>query len=504
MKVKLILLFLTLSIYSCADADHAGPRKQYSALRINELNSYLENIRKALLLPGISLVVIHGDSVYCRATGIADTQQRPLTPALPFSAGSISEPMLATAVMKLVADRTISLDDPVAKYLPYFKMSGKANRTVTIRHLLSHTSGIQKYNVMWDQPNNTPGALEVTTRSIANQQPKFPVPGSRVSRSPYNYDILADLVSKVTGSRFEDYLKKALFEPLAMRSSSFDQPGVTAMPFSVNNWLSYTTAQDSLYPYNRENGGSNGLHSSPADIASWMYMLLNHGKTDKDSFVPENIFTDFFSPQYHTNKQSSIGFGWDIIQSDGENVYTKISKITSFSSQVTLIPGTKTGVAVFSNIGYADTEEITRNLILWLKGGRLPHPKIPVSIPMGRKLAATHSLDSAFRTYIILKQQHSRQYDLSEDALNSFGLGLLRHLQDKEKAIDVFRFCIQQNPLSAKGYLNLAETYAAIGDFSSARNALERSRPFQSSRDWSHSSDIEKYMAEQLADPDPG
>jgi CubicO group peptidase (beta-lactamase class C family) len=127
---------------------------------------------------------------------------------------------------------------------------------------------------MWDLPNNMPGALEVTTRSIANQQD--------------------------------------VFQPLAMRSSSFDQPKESVMPFSVNNWLDYTTVQDTLYPYNRENGGSNGLHSSAADIASWMYMLLSEVKTAKTTFVTQDVFKNFFSPQYRTGRQASIGFGWDI------------------------------------------------------------------------------------------------------------------------------------------------------------------------------------------------
>ena len=69
---------------------------------------------------------------------------------------------------------------------------------------------------------------------------------------------------------------------------------------------------------------------------------------------------------------------------------------------------------------------------------------------MGRKLAATHSLDSAFNLYADLKHKNLRQYDLSKAAVNSFGTVLLQHFQDKEKAIAGFQFCTQQFPLSAK------------------------------------------------------
>jgi len=504
MRLKLLLFFLVGIVYSCRPIAHSDQKKSFSANRINVLQEYVSELKQSLLLPGISVVVLSNDSVYCYATGIANAQKDSLTIKLPFSAGSISEPMLATAIMKLVAAGTVNLDDPVVKYLPYFKMAGIVNHKVTIQHLLSHTSGVQKYTLMWDLPNNTPNALEITTRSIANQQPKFPVPGSRVSRTPYNYDILADLISKVTGHPFEEYLKMGVFKPLTMNSSSFYKPGISAMPFSVSNWLTYSTKQDSLYPYNRENGGSNGLHSSPLDIASWMFMLLNQGKTDQHTFIKKTFFNHFFSPQYHTSDQSAIGFGWDITRRDGEDTYTKNSKITNFSSQVTVIPTTKTGVAVFSNIGNVDTEKITRSIVLWLRGGRLPHLKTPVNIAMSRKFAESNNLDSALSTYKLLKQSQTNLYDLSEDALNNFGTGFLQHFRDKRKAIAVFKFCILQFPLSAKGYLNLAEAYAANRDFAAARAALEKSKTFQRSKDWGRSIDIERYIAELTADPDPG
>lgn len=507
LKVKLLLaaiIFLAAYCWSCGSWGHARAKRDFSAGRIKELDTYLDEIKRALPVPGISIVVISNDSVYSKSSGIANARKDPLHADLPFSAGSISEPMLATAVMKLSASGKIKLDDPVAQYLPYFKLSGKVNKSVTIRHLLSHTSGIQHYNLMWDMPDNTAGALEATTRSIAEQQPKFPVAGSRVSRSPYNYDILADLISKVTGKPFEEYVDREVFKPLGMHASSFSKPAVSVMPFSITNWLSYTTRQDSLYPYNRENGGSNGLHSSAGDMASWMYMLLNKGKTTGKPFVANAGFETFFSPQYRTGEASSVGFGWDINGKEDEEIYTKISKITSFSSGVTLIPGQKAGIAVFSNIGDFDTAEITRNIILWLKGGRLPHPKVSVAMVMGKKLGETRNLDSAFKAYTLLKQSHSTAYDLSAAALNSFGISLIRHFKDKEKAIAIFKFCTVQYPRSAAGYLNLAETYMLNRDVFNARLAMERSRPFQTASDRSHADDIERYIVQITTDPDPG
>lgn len=506
-KALLCLLIpvpIILCCYGCKPADHV--KRRFSASRAGALDAYMSQVKATLPIPGLAIVVISNDSVYYNATGIANAQNDPLTGTLPMSAGSISEPMLATAVMKLVESGKLKLDDPVSKYLPYFKMAGKVNNKVLIRHLLAHSSGIQHYNVMWDTPNNTAGALEVTTRSIAEQQPKFPVPGSRIVRSPYNYDILADLISKATGQPFEDYVKDAVFKPLGMDASSFSKPAITAMPFSINNWLSYTTKQDSLYPYNRENGGSNGLHTTPGDMASWMYMLLNKGKVAQNAFVKTDVFEEFFTPQYKTGNNASVGFGWEINGKEDEAQYTKTSTITDFSSQVTLIPGKNIGVAVFSNIaGEFNTAEITRQLILWLNGNQLQQPKTPVGMAMGKKLDETGSLDSAFKVYTRLKDDSLARYDVSEAALNHFGNNLIRHFRDYEKATEVFKFCTVQYPQSALGYLNLASAYLLNKKYTYAMDALARSKPFQQSNDdKNYAKDLQHSIDEKTKDQDPG
>lgn len=500
----LIPVPIILCCYGCKQSDYI--QRQFSASSAKTLDTYISGIRQTSLIPGLSIVVISNDSVYYAATGIANDKNDPFTSTLPISAGSISEPMLATAVMKLVELGKIKLDDPVSKYLPYFKMAGKVNNAVLIRHLLSHSSGVQHYNVMYDMPNNTPGALEVTTRSIAEQQPKFPVPGSRIVRSPYNYDILADLISKATGRPFEEYVNNAVFKPLGMMASSFSKPAVTAMPFSIKNWLTYATRQDSLYPYNRENGGSNGLHTTPKDMATWMYMLLNKGKLVKNEFVKDDVFEEFFSPQYKTGDHAAIGFGWEIKGTEGEEQYTKISTITNLSSQVTLIPGKNLGVAVFSNIaGEFNTEAVTKQLLLWLNGNKLPQPKMLVGIAMGKKLDETGSLDSAFKVYTQIKQNHADQYDASEAALNHFGNNLIRHFRDNDKATEVFKFCTSQYPKSALGYLNLASAYLLNKKYTYAMDALERSKPYQRSiDDKNYAKDLQHSIDEKTKDQDPG
>lgn len=468
--IKLSLFAFCLYSYSCTPPQEAKTRKPFTANKAQMLDSFIRNFRQAFPVPGLAVAVVYNDSVYTTASGISDSTNKAFTVNMPFLAGGVSEPMLAMAVLKLAHEGELNLDAPVTQYLSYFKMGGNSYQKITVRHLLTHTSGIQHYNPMWDAPNNQPNAPEVTTRSIATQMPYFDTPGSRVKRSPYNYDILADVVSKVTHQPFENYIKANVFNDLGMKRSSFKKEANTAMPFRINNWLAYTTQQDTLYPYNRENGGSGGLHTTAKDMAGWMFAILNKGQGVGD-------VDELLSSQFKTGKTSAVGLGWDIEEQNKEKVYLKGSQYGGFSNQIILIPGKKIGVMVNSNIsGDFNPANLSKLIAFWLSGKKLTQPKIPVSMPMSRALAQTGNMADAFKTYGLLKQTHPQGYDFSAAALSQFGTGLLHRVHDKPKALQAFRFCVEQYPASAYAYLTLAEGYIFSKDAKNTRLAITKAR----------------------------
>jgi len=475
--IKLTVLVACLCSYSCTPHEPLKSPKAFTKIKTQKLDQFIENFRQNFPIPGIAIAIVSNDSVYYTASGLSDEKNHPFTASTPFLAGSVSEPMLATAVLKLADEGKLDLDEPVIKYLPYFKMGGDNYKKVTVRHLLTHTSGVQHYNIMWDAPSFKANALEVTTRSISSQQPLFKVPGTRVSRSPYNYDILADVISKVTGKPFEVYLKSEVFNHLGMSASAFSKPKTTAMPFHINNWLTYTTKPDSLYPYNRENGGSGGFHTTAKDISSWMFSLLNRGRAGSTDFAGDKVYEQMLSAQFKTGKKSAIGFGWEIKEDGNQKTYIKGSQYGGFSNQVILIPGKKIGVAVTSNVaGDYNPANLSRLVAAWLNGGQLLVPKIPVSMAMGRAMAKSGNIEDAFKTYINLKSSDPDKYDFGSAALSQFGVNLLHRIHNKKKALQAFQFCVAQYPQSAYAYLNLAEGYVFIKDVKNTHIALIKAK----------------------------
>ncbi|WP_345952806.1 serine hydrolase [Mucilaginibacter sp. PAMB04168] len=449
----------------------------FAKARTQQVDQLIKTFQSDFSIPGISLAMVSGDSVYCTTMGGANAANKPFTVNTPFLAGSISEPMLATAVLKLADDGKLDLDEPIVNYLPYFKMGGNSYQKITIRHLLTHTSGIPHYNIMWDMPNYNPNALEVTTRSIGSQLPEFKEPGTQVKRSPYNYDILADVICKVTHKPFEDYMKTNVFGALGMKSSSFIKVKGTAMPFKTSNWLTHTTKQDTLYPYNRENGGSGGFHTTATDIASWMFTLLNKGRARRAELFGSGFYDEVLSTRFKTGKSTAIGYGWEITEEKGQRIFLKGSQYGGFSNLVVLIPEKRIGVAVSSNIaGEFNPANLGKLVAQWLTGSALTQPKMPISLAMSKALARTGEISDAFKTFSALKKTEPNSYDFSAQALTQFGINLLHRVHNKQQALQAFQFCVQQYPNSAFAYLNLAEAYVVAKDARNTRLAISKAQ----------------------------
>ena len=474
------LLILALPWSGCKT--NVSPRSLTGEETTKEsLDDFVFNVQHAYSIPGLAIGIVKDGATYYKTAGESQLPQRhSFTDSTIFFTGNLSELIVSTATMKLVESGKIQLDDPVVKHLSYFKTGGDRYHTITIRHLLTHTSGIAHHAATWDLPNEDENALELTTRSVASQEPEFKIPGSQVKRSPYNYDILADLISKVSGQSFEEYVKQAVFIPLGMDHSTFylkDVPATRlALPHKIINWLTYAVAKEETYPYNREHAGSAGFHTSIKDITAWMSMVLQEGKIADKSFLRNDLYHELINVNYKTGDHYFVGLGWEIEKANDHFIFRKGHRMAGFSADIVLIPTQHTGVITVSNIS-ADfnPDFINDQIVHYLQGEELNRPKIPIGIVMGRRFNATESLDSAFHLYKLLKQ-NQQLYNCSLEALSQVGVNFLYRLNNPAKAKEVFSFCIQEFPSSASAYLNLAEAELLTGDLKHATESLLKAK----------------------------
>ena len=470
---SLYLVALITSV-ACNSPDNSAVHKtNFSQHVIQQLDSFTTGLPKVLPLPGVAIAVVKGDSVYYKTSGFSNVSGHiPFTDSTIFFSGNISELMVATSILKLAQSGKISLDEPVSKYLPHFRLGTPAYLDITIRHMLTHTSGIPHHDAIWDMPDTSAQALSATTRSIALQEPLFRA-GTQVKRTAYNYDILADLAAHVSGKTFEDYAHDEVLIPAGMIGSAFHKDqrdqNLLALPHKVTNWLTYAIQPEEIYPYNREHAGSIGFHTSIRDMASWMRMVLN----EDTRLLSQEMHAEFIKPHVQTSASYYVGMGWEIEKYDQQFIYKKTHQLGGFSADVTLVPGKRAGVFVISNIGGDFNPTVMSNQLLsYLLEQKPLGIKIPIYLAMTNKLNQTQNLDSALQVYSTLKRNNPEDYEFDVETLSQFGVNLLYRANDPEKAKRVFQFCAAEFKNSAYAHLNLVEAYLVSNDIQQATETL--------------------------------
>jgi D-alanyl-D-alanine carboxypeptidase len=216
-------------------------------------------------------IVIDGRLAFARAFGKASIDpERPATPDTRYAVGSISKQFTAAAILLMREQGKLSLDDPVSKYFPNVT---RANE-ITIRELLSHTSGLEDYA---PQDYIIPEWTKATTaQAIVNRWATKPLnfdPGTKWQYSNTNYVLAGEIFEKVSGQGLVPFLREKIFQPLQMQSA-----GDCADP-SPNDAVAYTRyAGGPPRPVQREANGwyfaAGELCMTPSDVARWDMALL--------------------------------------------------------------------------------------------------------------------------------------------------------------------------------------------------------------------------------------
>ncbi|MCK5135019.1 MAG: beta-lactamase family protein [Bacteroidales bacterium] len=308
----------TGSIQTSAPLTTATPESVgMSTERLNRMDAIFKESINNGDVPGIvALVARNGKVVFHEAYGMADTESdRKMKKDDIFRIASQTKAITSTAVMMLWEEGKFRLDDPISKYIPGFKNPGvlesfkysdttyttvPAVKEITIRHLLTHTSGIG-YGVIdgderFQMIYNKAGITDLfTTEKISIEESvkklaKLPLhhnPGEEFTYSE-GLDVLGYFIEVVSGMPFDVYLRKHLFDPLGMDDTWFYLPGsiadrlVSVQKKENGDWIRYpVTFYDTDYPVKgakRFFSGGAGLSSSAKDYATFLQMYLNGGE----------------------------------------------------------------------------------------------------------------------------------------------------------------------------------------------------------------------------------
>jgi len=406
--------------------------------------SHADTIRQMLVrlhdngeFTGSVLVATDGKPVYREAIGSTPDDSRSLL-TRPSNIASLAKGFTAIAVMMLAERRKLRYDDPMGSYVPEL---ASATPSITIRHLLTHTSGIPDVGDLGiDRPDLRNRDLVDAVRA---QHDGFARPGAKYRYSNTGYMLLAMVVEKASGRPFDAFLHENVFDPLAMTSTRLADgsrsPGIAT--------------------------GAGGYVSTVDDLLKWD-RALNTG-----SLVRASTFAEALKPAKVAEGTTTYGFGWNVAERNGDTYRWHT--------------GNDAGQRAF--LGRRLRDRITVIILTAGDSRRLEiadaivdilhdRPYQPPRLSIARKLLPvieTKGIDAALALYEQLRTNDARTYDFSEPELNGLGYTLLNKGSNAD-ALRVFALNTERFPSSSNAFDSLGEALAKAGKRDEAVRAYTR------------------------------
>jgi CubicO group peptidase (beta-lactamase class C family) len=343
------LLGAVAFMVATAAAASSVPPRDFRAKANNLLNEY---VREGLF-SGAVVVAQDGKPIFRRVYGLADRQWGvPVTFDTEFRLGSITKQFTATAILQLEERGRLRLDDPVSKY---YERAPAAWSAITIRHLLTHSSGIPSYTAIPHFIYGQPSKVDRTPDeiiSLTRDQPLEFTPGSDMVYSNTGYVLLGLIIEKITGQKYGDYLREQIFKPLGLDHTGYDDGSTIIRHMASGYHLSGDAVVKASYMSMTLPFSAGALYSSIDDMLKWDRAL--HAAKPIGPAAVASMFTDY---------GHNYGFGYYILKSKtGHIMWDHEGGIFGFHSEIAHYPNDGLTVIVLSNLEDAPAYKIGNDL----------------------------------------------------------------------------------------------------------------------------------------------
>lgn len=332
----LSVVFFQLLLVSPAFAQTPDPVDEYIQAEMQKRN-----------IPGLALAVVReGKTIKAKGYGLANVELKaPVTPETVFKIGSVSKPIIAMGIMSLVEEGKILLDGKVSRYL---EGTPEAWSQITVRHLLSHTSGIVR-----EAPGFDPAKLQADADVIKTAYPlplKFE-PGEKYEYCNVGYFSLAEIIRRVTGKPWPEFLSERIFSPLGMtatRTVVFDE--------IVPNRANAYSFQDGKL---RNAEVYLALRPSGAFLSTILDLAKLEAALDAPGFLKPESRALMWTPfQLNDGTSSVYGLGWALDEVQGHKRIRHGGSLNGFKSEFARFANDRVTVIVLTNLNEAAPNEI--------------------------------------------------------------------------------------------------------------------------------------------------
>ena len=344
-------------------------------------------------LPALSIALVDDQKiVWSKGFGFADPKKKvPATSETLYRVGSVSKLFTDIAVMQLVEQGKLDLDAPVTRYLPDFRPRNAFGRSVTLRQLMSHRSGLVREPPVGNYFETTEPSLARTIASL-NQTALVYAPETRTKYSNAAIATVGYVLERTQGEPFAKYLKRAVLDPLSLERSSFEPtPEITNRLAKAYMWTIDGRVFDApTFELGMSPAGS--MYTTVTDMGRFMSVLFAGGRGTKGQMLKASTIDQMWTPQFaQPGQKTGYGIGFGIRELEGRRTVGHGGAIYGFATTLKAMPDDKLGVVVVTTKDSANavTDRVANYALTTMlavrQGKPIPEPKI--SAPVDRQLA---------------------------------------------------------------------------------------------------------------------
>lgn len=335
--------------------------------------------------PGATaLIARNGKVIYTKAIGMANLELNvPMQIDHVFRIGSITKQFTAVAILQLMEQGKLNLQDDITKFIPDYPTQGN---TITIEHLLTHSSGIQPYTSMKDFVGRM--TLDVTPVEMIDHfkdQPMKFAPGTSQDYNNSGYFLLGHIIEKITGRPYAEYLEDNFFKPLGMSNSLYGSDtrliqNRVGTYSKGDNGFENAPAMSMTQPY-----AAGSIQSTVADLFKWHQAVHAYRLVKKETL--DKAFTRY---KLADGKETDYGYGWAFGYIQGSPTIEHGGSINGAGTMAIYLPQEDVFVAVFSNCDCHSPKDIAARLAALAIGSPYEREEIPLKASLLQEYAGVY------------------------------------------------------------------------------------------------------------------
>lgn len=343
MRVRLLAICSLIAVFLCATTA-SGQIARPSNEALKKFDDTVQAYLKKNNIPGALVgIASKGELIAQRSYGLANVEHRvPVSDSTVFEIGSISKQFVVVATMQLVEEGTLDLDDTIHTYLPGLPGEWLG---VTIRQLMTHTSGIPDYEEIRTYDVYRFRLTPEDVIRIAQSRPMDFAPGTGWQYSNTGYFLLSMIVERVDGKPLGDVLGTRIFKPLGMNQTRMTDPEDIIPHRASGYWVDRNGALINRNPTETSSTlGAGGILSSLHDMIKWDFSLYG------DALISNESKAEMWTPvKLPDGRTINYGYGWEVYSENGRSIIGHSGMVAGFVADYARFPEWEAGVFVFLN-----------------------------------------------------------------------------------------------------------------------------------------------------------